>query len=96
MLLIFLFALSPVILYNYTTHESIFDTNAAWSMQYHVEIEPDTVDNWGSVPAYASALQSTLGDGGLQMLKKDSSTEIDNCMLSARQIYHNFMKSIDN
>ena len=35
MLLIFLFALSPVILYNYTTHESIFDTNAAWSMQYH-------------------------------------------------------------
>jgi len=35
MLLIFSLALSPVILYNYTTHESIFDTNAAWSMQYH-------------------------------------------------------------
>jgi GMP synthase-like glutamine amidotransferase len=70
--------------------------NNAWSMQYHVEIEPNTVDNWGSVPAYASALQSTLGDGGLEMLKNESSAAIDNCMLSARQIYHNFMKSIGN
>ena len=70
--------------------------NNAWSMQYHVEIEPDTVDNWGSVTAYARALQSTLGDGGLEMLKKESSAAIDSCMLSARQIYHNFMKSIGN
>jgi len=31
----FLITLSPVIFYNYTTHESIFDTNAAWSMQFH-------------------------------------------------------------
>ncbi|MFP6776154.1 MAG: type 1 glutamine amidotransferase [PS1 clade bacterium] len=70
--------------------------NNAWSMQYHVEIEPDTVDNWGSVTAYARALQSTLGDGGLEMLKKESSAAIDSCMLSARQIYDNFMKSIGN
>ena len=28
----------------------------AWSMQYHVEIESDTVDNWGAIPAYAEAL----------------------------------------
>ena len=27
----------------------------AWSMQYHVEIEPDTVENWGAVPDYAQA-----------------------------------------
>jgi len=33
--LAFLITLSPVILYNYTTHESPFDTNAAWSMQFH-------------------------------------------------------------
>ena len=23
----------------------------AWSMQYHVEVEEDTVDNWGAIPA---------------------------------------------
>ena len=33
----------------------------AWSMQYHVEIEPETVDNWGAVPAYRDALEKTLG-----------------------------------
>ena len=33
----------------------------AWSMQYHVEIESDTVENWGAIPAYAEALINTLG-----------------------------------
>ena len=44
----------------------------AWSMQYHVEIEPDTVDNWGAVPAYAEALRSTLGAGALSTMKADT------------------------
>lgn len=69
--------------------------NNAWSMQYHVEIESDTVDNWGSIPAYASALQSTLGDNGLETMKTESSAIIDNCMVVAKQIYDNFMLSIE-
>ena len=38
-LLIFLIILSPLIFYNYTTHESIFDNNAAFFMQhsYHYQ-----------------------------------------------------------
>jgi hypothetical protein len=31
-------------------------------MHSHVEIEPDTVDNW-DIPAYAEALEGTLGKG---------------------------------
>ena len=42
----------------------------AWSMQYHVEIESDTVENWGAIPAYAEALINTLGQGALSDLKK--------------------------
>lgn len=64
----------------------------AWSMQYHVEIESDTVDNWGVVPAYAAALQETLGDDGLLMMKRESDAVIDNCLASAGQIYQNFMQ----
>ena len=30
--------------------------HCAWSMQYHVEVEPDTIDNWGGVPEYRTAL----------------------------------------
>ena len=64
----------------------------AWSMQYHVEIEPDTVDNWGAVPAYAAALQDTLGDDGLSKMKRESEAVIENCLISAEQIYQNFMR----
>jgi len=67
----------------------------AWSMQYHVEIEPDTVTNWGAIPAYASALKATLGDNGLETMETESSAIIDNCMVVAKQIYDNFMLSIE-
>jgi len=66
----------------------------AWSMQYHVEIEPDTVDNWGAVPAYAEALRKTLGDGALLTMKADTDANMSQCLSCARQIYQNFMKTL--
>ena len=44
----------------------------AWSMQYHVEVEDDTVDNWGVIPAYRSALETTLGHGAINDLRLDA------------------------
>ena len=41
-------------------------------MQYHVEIESDTVENWGAIPAYAEALINTLGQGAFSDLKKNT------------------------
>ena len=41
----------------------------AWSMQYHAEVEPDTVANWGEVPAYRDALLAALGDDGLSAMQ---------------------------
>ncbi|GIT24963.1 MAG: hypothetical protein CM1200mP41_10070 [Gammaproteobacteria bacterium] len=35
----------------------------AWGIQFHVELEPTTIPEWGSVPAYAEALEATLGPG---------------------------------
>ena len=40
----------------------------AWSMQYHVEVEPDTVRNWGAVPAYRQALEAAVGPGALDQM----------------------------
>ena len=40
--------------------------NRAWSMQYHVEIEPDTITEWGKVPAYAEALGARTALGSRQ------------------------------
>jgi GMP synthase-like glutamine amidotransferase len=66
----------------------------AWSMQYHVEIEPETVDNWGAVPAYRDALESTLGNGALPRLKAEADASMAECYENARQLYRNFRRAI--
>ncbi len=63
----------------------------AWSMQYHVEIEPDTVPNWGRIPAYASALEETCGAGGLDAMMREADRYLDEMAGNARRLYRNFM-----
>jgi GMP synthase-like glutamine amidotransferase len=65
----------------------------AWSMQYHVEIETDTVTNWGEVPAYRSALENTLGADGLSTMKSDSDSHMTEFLDSAETLYRNFMRN---
>jgi GMP synthase-like glutamine amidotransferase len=40
----------------------------AYGFQYHVEITPSTVAEWGAVPAYAASLQQALGPEGAAAL----------------------------
>ena len=68
--------------------------NNAWSMQYHVEVEPDTVDNWGAIPAYRDALISTLGNDGLSTMKAAADENIDSFLDTAENIYRNFVKFV--
>ncbi len=62
----------------------------AWSMQYHVEVEPDTVANWGRVPAYRDALQATLGDGALAGLDASAAENMPALTANAERLYSNF------
>ena len=63
----------------------------AWSMQYHVEVEDDTVRNWGEIDAYRNALESTLGPGSLDALAADADRAMDGFATDAEQLYRNFM-----
>ena len=63
-------------------------------MQYHVEIEEDTVDNWGVVPAYRDALINTLGEGGLSTMKSGADENIGNFLDCSEKTYRNFMKAV--
>jgi GMP synthase-like glutamine amidotransferase len=45
----------------------------AYSVQFHLEVEDDTVKNWANIPAYAAALEVAVGDGGLEVL-------VENCI----------------
>ncbi len=62
----------------------------AIGMQYHVELEPDTIPNWGSVPAYETALAKTRGPDALQGLAKEAEPLMDGFVRAARILYRNF------
>ncbi len=62
-------------------------------MQYHVEVEDDTVRNWGEIPAYRQALESTLGPGSIESLAADADRHLDGFVSAAQQLYRNFMSA---
>ena len=66
----------------------------AWSMQYHVEVEPDTVANWSSIPAYRNALINTLGEDALPDLLKNATDTLDSFASNSELLYRNFMASV--
>jgi hypothetical protein len=67
----------------------------AWSMQYHVEVEADTVANWGEVPAYREALESTLGPDGLSNMKSGADRHLLEFLSCAETLYRNFMNHVN-
>ena len=66
----------------------------AWSMQYHVEVEPDTIDNWGAVPAYRQALETTLGIKALDRMRAEAEANMTDFAKNAKKLYCNFIAAI--
>jgi len=65
----------------------------AWSTQYHVELEADTISNWGDIPEYANALEETLGPGALEKMNQDAIDHMGEFTLVSRTLYDNFMRA---
>ena len=63
----------------------------AYSMQYHVELEPNTISDWGKVPAYEKALAKVRGPNALQGLAKEAEPLMPGFIANARKLYSNFM-----
>lgn len=67
----------------------------AWSMQYHVEVEADTVSTWGAVPEYKAALEQTLGPGALPVLEQAAEQQLDSFIANSQQLYRNFVHAVE-
>ncbi len=65
--------------------------NNAWSMQYHLEVEPNTVSNWAKVPEYHQALINTLGEEGYDVLVDDADKNSQSFLNTAETIFYNFL-----
>ena len=66
----------------------------AWSMQYHVEVEADTVSTWGDVPEYREALESTLGPTALAGLAAEAERYMDDFVANSKRLYDNFVNAV--
>ena len=68
--------------------------NNAYGIQFHIEIKDTTVNDWGCVPEYKSALESQLGQGALEKFDKDAKENMTNMNNYSKILYTNFKNDI--
>ena len=65
----------------------------AYSAQFHIEVEADTVANWADIPEYKSALEGAMGDGAAQRLAADVGARMNDFNAMAERLYINWMQT---
>ena len=68
--------------------------NHAYGIQFHIEIKDTTVNEWGCVPEYKSALEKELGQGALEKLDKEAKSNMSQMNNYSQILYTNFKKII--
>ncbi len=63
----------------------------AYSVQFHVEVEADTVENWARIPEYAASLEAALGGDGAASMKAACEVRMTEFNRAARQFFDNWM-----
>ena len=66
----------------------------AYGLQCHTELTTKTVGEWGEVPAYACALDDTLGKGALPKLDAEAAAKMPLFAKDSRRLYDNFMNRL--
>ncbi len=66
--------------------------DCAWSMQYHLEVEPDTIKNWISDQDYRDSLEESLGKGSLDVIKKKATLLMPKLNKNCTKIFSNFIR----
>ena len=78
-----------------TTKYQIFKyQNHAYGIQFHIEVKDTTVNDWGCVVEYKTALEEQLGEGALKKFDKEAKSnmfEMNNC---SKILYSNFKRII--
>ena len=65
----------------------------AYSTQFHLEVEPDTVENWMSIPAYRASLIKALGESGPEKLKAAFALNVGEFNKLAERFYINWLQT---
>ena len=68
--------------------------NHAYGIQFHIEIKNTTVNDWGCVPEYKSALEAQFGDGALEKFDKEAKTNMKQMNNFSSILYSKFKSEI--
>ena len=68
--------------------------NNAYGIQFHIEIKDTTVNDWGCVPEYKSALENQLGQGALEKFDKEAKENMKNMNNYSKILYTKFKNDI--
>ena len=66
----------------------------AWGFQYHVEITPSTVGEWGNVPAYKASLETALGPELAVQLEELVAARLPAFATAARRLNDNLFAAL--
>lgn len=64
----------------------------AFSTQFHIEIEQDTVRSWAAIPEYAKAITAALGPGAVDRLESQVAERMPCLNAATRQIFDNWCR----
>ena len=78
-----------------TTKYQIFKyQDHAYGIQFHIEVKDTTVNDWGCVVEYKSALEKQLGQGALEKFDKEAKSNMSQMNNCSKILYSNFKKII--
>ena len=78
-----------------TTKYQIFKyQNHAYGIQFHIEVKDTTVNEWGCVPEYKSALEKELGPGALEKFDNEAQANMENMNNYSKILYSKFKSDI--
>jgi GMP synthase-like glutamine amidotransferase len=66
----------------------------AYSVQFHVEIEDNTVMEWAKIPQYAESLEAALGGDGVATMQAACEAEMKAFNTAAERIYINWLQCV--
>ena len=68
--------------------------NHAYGIQFHIEVKDTTVNEWGCVPEYKSALEKELGPGALEKFDNEAKANMENMNNYSKILYSKFKSDI--
>ena len=68
--------------------------NNAYAVQFHIEVRADTVMQWGRIPEYRAALESSLGVQALEGFDQAAREHMAEMNRLAAELYQNFKQIV--